>query len=110
MTRSHLVACFVPLLTTGCVSNWGQLAIVSTRIPHSDYELVAPEARGEDCAYSLLGVPLGSPSLERAIDSAVSSVPGGQMMSDLSIERSAVGIILVARVCLSVTGQVRALQ
>jgi len=98
-------------LSSGCVSNWGELALLSMRDTGITYPLVARDVSGEDCAYSVLGFPApGPPSLERAVRSAVSSVSGGALMTDLSIDRSAVGLVVFARVCVRVTGDVRSFE
>ena len=77
---------FFLLVLTACSTRVGDFTVISTRNIDMDgeYELVGSKVKGKDMVPIITYLPLGSPSIEDAIDDALDSVEG-DIMTDAII-------------------------
>ncbi len=71
----------------GCTTLYGQLTVASTKnidINNKEFELVEEGVTGEDSRPIIIIVPAGDPSIEDAMDAALSKA-GGQIMQNVDI-------------------------
>ena len=97
-------------LGAGCTIRAADLTLVSTKnIDLSDARLdsrTGKRAKGEDCAYSLLGLlPLGVPNLKTAVDRALESAGGNVMVDEVTYLKSYY-FILFGMSCIEAEGTV----
>lgn len=101
-----LVAVFI---TSGCSVRVADLTLVSTKnIDLSDANFDAKKgqrAKGEDCVVHLLGIPLGVPNLEKAVDKALETGRGNVMVDQVTYA-NAVNFIIAGQSCIEVEGTV----
>ncbi len=105
-----VLICFALLL--GCSTRVADLTLVSTKnIDLSNAQLDVRQGKrvkGEDCAIILLGIlPLGTPSLETAIDRALEKGNGNVMVDQVTYFKWAY-FILATQSCIEVEGTVLA--
>ena len=74
------------LLFIGCSTRVADFTIISTRNVDMDgnYELVGTKVEGKDMIPIITYIPMGSPSIEDAIDDALNSVDG-DIMTDVTV-------------------------
>ena len=74
------------LLFTGCSTRVADFTIISTKNIDMDgnYELVESNVKGKDVTPIIVYIPIGSPSIENAIDDALNSVDG-DIMTDVTV-------------------------
>ncbi len=120
MKRSGLYGLLLLLLASGCTTRIADLTLASSKnIPHR-FEVLAEDVEGRDCASILMllfiPIPLGSfqPSFEEAMDRAIGTVPGGNLMTNVAISNESFVIPLLfvnfARGCAVVQGDVGRLE
>jgi hypothetical protein len=104
------MVCAAAILASGCSLRTADLTLISTKnIDLSDATLDARSGKrfkGEDCAYSLLGLlPLGVPNLEEAVDRALEAGGGNVMVDEVTYVRSYY-FILFGMSCVDAEGTV----
>ena len=77
---------FFLLILTACSTRVADFTIVSTKNIDMDgnYELVESNVKGKDVTPIIIYIPIGSPSIEDAIDDALNSVDG-DIMTDVTV-------------------------
>ena len=85
-TKMAMVVVLVVVLC-GCTTLYGQLTVGSTKnidINNKKFELVEEGVTGEDSKAIIIIIPTGDPSIEDAMDDALSKA-GGQIMQNVDI-------------------------
>jgi len=76
----------------GCTARMGDLSIVANQNIDMDhlerYEAKGARAEGTDTTHLVLFFPIGSASVEEALDDAVASVPGAVGLTDATLRYS----------------------
>ena len=109
LNRLALSLAFVLALITvgGCTIRLGDFTAISTKNVPVKYD-TSMSVAGEDCAFSILGIPLGQPNLQEAVDNAVGS-KGNALVNQVTYQ-SAWTAILFAQQCIEVKGEVVTLR
>ena len=98
----------VALLTVaGCTRRLGDFTALSTKNVPLKYE-PGRSVRGRDCVVDVLGIPIGFPNLEEAVDDAVGS-RGNALVNQVTYQ-SAWTAILFGQQCIEVKGEVVTLE
>ncbi len=98
---------FLALGLSACTSTRvGSLTLASTKNLGYTYTTLREHVAGQDCAYNVLGIPLGSvnPNLQEAVDNAASQVPGADMMTDVTVHHDVLITLLYNQACVRVDG------
>ncbi len=107
--RRWLPLILVAPVLSGCVTRLGDLTIMTTKNVGQRIDLTQAIARGEFEGTSIvpiiLGIPIGSPNIEAAIDEALARGQG-QVLSDAVVESQAFWLILFGEIGYRVRGQV----
>lgn len=109
MTLRSLGPLFLVITLSACTSTrLGSATMASTKNLGCTFTPIQQHVRGEDCAYNVLGIPLGSvnPNLQEAVDNAVSPIPGGDMMTNVTVHRDLLITLLYNQACVRVEGDV----
>tara|TARA_Y100001935_G_C17156180_1_gene432932 strand:+ start:272 stop:604 length:333 start_codon:yes stop_codon:yes gene_type:complete len=95
------------LLFTACSTRVADFTIISTRNIDMDgnYELVESKVKGKDVTPIIAYIPLGSPSIEDAIDDALDSVDG-DIMTDVTVRSNVLWFIYFGTYTYVVVGDV----
>lgn len=97
------------VLTSGCSVRVADLTLVSTKnidLSNANFDIKKGQrAKGEDCVVLLLGVPLGVPNLEKAVDKALEAGRGNVMVDQVTYA-NAVSFIIAGQSCIQVEGTV----
>ncbi|MBI3767763.1 MAG: hypothetical protein HY271_04610 [Deltaproteobacteria bacterium] len=95
-------------LLAGCTVRLGDLTFASTKNLGYTYPPLARSVRGENCAYNILGIPLGTlnPNIQDAVDEAVRKTPNGDMLINASFHNDILIAILYGYNCIRVDGDV----
>lgn len=94
-------ALLVTILLSACSQSLGTLSAVSMH-PGTVPVATGPRIRGESCGSSLLGLPLGAPSIETAARAAQRRRGSGEDLQDVRVTRTSWTIGVYARECLIV--------
>jgi len=112
LSNKHFLATTLYLLSliiTGCTTRVADLTLVSTKnIDLMNTQLDSRQGRrqkGEDCKFSLLGIPFGLPNLEEAVDRALEA-GGGNIMVDQVTEIKQTWLVIGHQECIVVEGTV----
>jgi hypothetical protein len=91
MNGRRLVAVLLLLTLPACATRIGDLSLATSKNLSRSFDSLAEDVEGKDCARVLwllfIPIPFGSlqPSLEEAMDRAIEKVPGGDMMTNVTI-------------------------
>ena len=104
-----LLAIVMLLCTPGCCIRTADLTLMATgnvNVDHVDLDgLPRQPAKGSDSTYVILGlIPLGSPSLEEAVDRALQDA-GGDLLTDVVVHVCQYSFILFNVIKVEVAGQ-----
>jgi hypothetical protein len=69
---------------TACSGPMGTLALTSARPMPIPYNVIGPRGTGEACAWTVFGLG-GVPSIEEAVRAALSTVPDGGMLVNVTL-------------------------
>jgi hypothetical protein len=113
INKKHLITVAILLATifliNGCSVRVADLTLVSTKnIDLSNAKFDANKgqrAKGEDCIVLLLGIPLGVPNLEKAIDDALEKGRGNAMVDQVTYSNFK-DFIIAGQSCIEVEGTV----
>jgi len=113
INKKHLIAVATLLatvfLTCGCSVRVADLTLVSTKnidLSNANFDVKRGQrAKGEDCVVLLLGIPLGVPNLEKAIDHALETGKGNVMVDQVTYGNVA-DFIIAGQSCIDVEGTV----
>lgn len=102
-----LFCCF--LFISGCTARFADLTLVSTKnIDLSNTKFNIKDGRrvtGEDCKMIFLGIPLGYPTLQEAVDDALEKGGGNLMIDQVSYVKG-FSLIIVGQTCILAEGTV----
>lgn len=108
--QSLRLACCALLLggLTGCVDmRVGDLTMVSTKnVDLSDTQLDAKQGKrvtGENCKWSVLGIPLGQPDLKDAVDNALENGQSNMLVDEVTRVKAS-SFIVAGKACYVVEG------
>jgi hypothetical protein len=107
MIKITLLA-FLALSMAACTTRLGAFTLASTKNLGAQYQPLQTHVVGEDCARLLLFIPLGSlnPNVQEAVDRAVEQVPGGDMMTNVTVHEDFLITVLYNSRCVKVVGDV----
>jgi len=91
----------------------GTLTFVSATDLDLDSERIGPVVSGQDCIRSvLIVIPIDGfqPSLEDAINDALSKAPGADLLTDVNVSLYIFDLLLFTEECLKVYGRPEALR
>lgn len=90
----------------GCTTRLGDLTIVTSKNTKRNFEVVRRDVEGKDCMVQVLGIPFGklNPTIEGAIDDALSAVPDADALSDVRVRQTLVYTLLINQICFRVRG------
>jgi len=108
MKARTILTVFVVSLSACTSTRMGSLTLATTKNIGYTYSSLQQHVIGEDCAENILGIPLGSmnPNVQEAIDKAVSQVPSGDMMTNVTVHDDLFFALLYNQVCVRVDGDV----
>lgn len=97
---------FLVLTATGCSFNMGTLTTASTKNISLPHTVIKKAVEGEDCAKSLLFIPLGSlvPNIQEAADKALAKTTDANALTDVVIYSEPLVFLIYNQVCLKVRG------
>jgi len=98
-----IVACFF-----GCTKRIGDLTVATTKNLNLesmviDYNKASKNCEGGDCKIVILGIPIGYPNMEEALDKAMAKCDGN-LMTDIALYKTEWSIILFGGNCIRVKG------
>jgi len=102
-----LLVMAMAVLLGGCSTRIGDLTVASPKNLSSEFEIVQKGVSGKDCAYSLLSIiPLGTlnPTIDGAIDDALSRVLDADALTDASIFNDILIAFIFNSNCIRVEG------
>ena len=102
-----LLAC--PLVLSACTTRLGDLTILSTKNVSTMPKVVQRTVEGEDCIHLALFIPVSgrlNPTIDEALDNAMSNVPEGNVMTDVAQYNDLLFTFLYNRTCYRVKGDV----
>jgi len=96
------------LMAAGCTASVGELRLASTRtLKLPRHTVLRRGASGTDCSHKVMGIPLtGGPNLNAAVTNALAQVPGGTLLTDVTVDNDYLITGLYNRNCIRVTGTV----
>lgn len=97
---------FIAVVLAGCSQSLGSLSSLSVASGTAPPP-VGPRIRGESCSSSVLGLPMGSPSLERAARAAQRKHGSTGDLQDVRISRTSWTIGVYGQECLIVDAAAR---
>ena len=103
--RWALVLCTLSSLTA-CTTRIGDLTILSTKNIPAEVEKIQASVEGRDCTRLILFIPIGTlnPTIDAAIDDALSDYPEADALIDLTIEQKVWTALLYTEGCVIVKG------
>ncbi|MGH7815443.1 MAG: hypothetical protein ACREQI_15755 [Candidatus Binataceae bacterium] len=106
--RRVLLPLLCAVLLSSCSIRLGSFTLTSTKNLGYTFTPLQKDVTGEDCAQSILFIPWGTlnPNLQEAVDHAVDQVPGGDMMTNVTIHDDVLITLLYNRNCIRVHGDV----
>ena len=95
------------LATLGCATRVADLTLITPHQAPKAFEVVKERVQGEDCAVSVLLVPVGNatPSAEASIDDALDKAEGADALADATFRYDQVFTFFYNRGCLRVEGK-----
>ena len=92
LSSKFSAAIVLMMMLSACSSRIADLTLVSTKnLGTSTINLNSKSGkreRGEDCKFSLLGIPFGIPSLKTAVDKALQAGNGTVMVDEVTEEKT----------------------
>ena len=105
--RRRVIATLLVVLTSdaGCSVRIADLTVAAPRNPGSAGLSAAGRAEGRSCRWWILGVPLGLPQIDEAMDAALAPTHG-RLLRDVTIHSDHSFYLLVGQNCYTVRGDV----
>ncbi len=97
-----VVAGLLVVTVSGCSLRLGDFTAISTKNVPVRYD-TSVSVTGKDCAPNFLGIPLGMPNLQEAVDDAIGS--NGNALVNQVTYQSARTVIVFGQQCLEVQGE-----
>lgn len=105
MHRLGLLSPVAALALTGCIHQSGGIAASTLPLAPDGYRVLGP-AKGKDCVYYLFGViPVsGGNETHTAVTNALRSVPGSDVLVNVTADTYTQWLVILTRTCTQVFG------